>query len=53
MDPSIEEARSGASPLRTVIDVTLPLMALSILAGGLLGIYCRRRWYTCHCRYAR
>lgn len=38
MDPTLEEAArvSGASPLRTVIDVTLPLMAPSILAGGLL-----------------
>lgn len=38
MDPALEEAAriSGASPLRTVIDVTLPLMAPSILAGGLL-----------------
>ncbi len=38
MDPTLEEASrvSGASPLRTVWDVTLPLMAPSILAGGLL-----------------
>lgn len=38
MDPTLEEAArvSGASPLRTVFDVTLPLMAPSILAGGLL-----------------
>ncbi|MEG0797456.1 MAG: iron ABC transporter permease [Acidaminococcaceae bacterium] len=38
MDPTLEEAArvSGASPLRTLIDVTLPLMAPSILAGGLL-----------------
>lgn len=38
MDPTLEEAArvSGASPLRTVWDVTLPLMAPSILAGGLL-----------------
>lgn len=38
MDPTLEEAAriSGASPLRTMIDITLPLMAPSILAGGLL-----------------
>lgn len=38
MDPTLEEAArvSGASPLRTLVDVTLPLMAPSILAGGLL-----------------
>ena len=38
MDPTLEEAAriSGASPLRTVWDVTLPLTAPSILAGGLL-----------------
>ena len=38
MDPTLEEAArvSGASPMRTLIDVTLPLMAPSILAGGLL-----------------
>lgn len=38
MDPTLEEAArvSGASPMRTVFDVTLPLMAPSILAGGLL-----------------
>ncbi len=38
MDPTLEEAAriSGASPLRTLINVTLPLMAPSILAGGLL-----------------
>ena len=38
MHPTLEEAArvSGSSPLRTLIDVTLPLMAPSILAGGLL-----------------
>ena len=38
MDPTLEEAArvSGASPLKTLIDITLPLMAPSILAGGLL-----------------
>lgn len=38
MDPTLEEASrvSDASPLRVLWDVTLPLMAPSILAGGLL-----------------
>lgn len=38
MDPTLEEAAriSGASPLRALFDVTLPLMFPSILAGGLL-----------------
>lgn len=38
MDPTLEEASrvSGASPLRVLWNVTLPLMAPSILAGGLL-----------------
>lgn len=38
MDPTLEEASrvSGASPLRVLWDVTLPLMAPSILTGGLL-----------------
>lgn len=38
MDPTLKEASrvSGASPLRVLWDVTLPLMAPSILAGGLL-----------------
>lgn len=38
MDPTLEEAAriSGASPLRTLRDVTLPLMAPSVFAGGLL-----------------
>lgn len=38
MDPSLEEASrvSGASPLRTLWSVTLPLMFPSIFAGGVL-----------------
>ncbi|XOQ53622.1 MAG: Iron ABC transporter permease [Succiniclasticum sp.] len=38
MDPTLEEAAriSGSSPLRTLRDVTLPLMMPSIVAGGLL-----------------
>ena len=38
MDPSLEEAArvSGASPFRTVLTVTLPLMTPSLIAGALL-----------------
>ncbi len=38
MDPSLEEASriSGASPLKTVTTVTLPLMMPSLIAGALL-----------------
>lgn len=38
MDPSLEEASkiSGASPLKTVATITLPMMAPSIVAAGLL-----------------
>jgi iron(III) transport system permease protein len=38
MDPSLEEATraSGASPLKTVMTVTLPLMMPSLIAGALL-----------------
>lgn len=38
MDPSLEEASriSGASPVRTVLRVTLPLMTPSLIAGALL-----------------
>ncbi len=38
MDPSLEEASriSGASPLKTVFTVTLPLMMPSLIAGALL-----------------
>ncbi|MBQ3450419.1 MAG: iron ABC transporter permease, partial [Synergistaceae bacterium] len=38
MDPSLEEASkiSGASPLRTVMTVTFPIMLPSIIAAGLL-----------------
>ena len=38
MDPSLEEASriSGASPLKTLFTVTLPLMLPSIVASGLL-----------------
>ena len=38
MDPSLEEASkiSGASPLRTVMTITFPIMLPSIIAAGLL-----------------
>ncbi|MBQ6365631.1 MAG: iron ABC transporter permease [Oscillospiraceae bacterium] len=38
MDPSLEEASriSGASPMKTVITVTLPLMMPSLISGALL-----------------
>ena len=38
MDPTLEEASrvSGASPLRTLWNITIPLMYPSILAGGVL-----------------
>jgi iron(III) transport system permease protein len=38
MDPTLEEAAriSGASPLKTLTTITIPLMLPSILAGGLL-----------------
>ncbi|HQQ90027.1 MAG TPA: ABC transporter permease subunit, partial [Oscillospiraceae bacterium] len=38
MDPSLEEASkiSGASPLRTLMTITLPMMAPSVVAAGLL-----------------
>lgn len=38
MDPSLEEASkiSGASPLRTLLTITLPMMTPSIVAGALL-----------------
>jgi len=38
MDPSLEEASriSGASPLKTIFTVTLPMMLPSIVAGALL-----------------
>ena len=38
MDPSLEEASrvAGASPLKTLCKVTLPLMLPSVIAGGVL-----------------
>ena len=48
MDPTLEEASriSGASPLKTLFKVTIPLMLPSILAGGLLFTYFRKRNYA-------
>ena len=48
MDPSLEEASriSGASPLKTLRTITLPMMSPSIVAAGLLEIgraSCRER----------
>ena len=42
MDPSLEEAArvSGASPLKTVFTVTLPMMTPSLIAGALLVFVC-------------
>ena len=38
MDPSLEEAAriSGASPLKTLFTVTIPMMTPSLIAAGLL-----------------
>ena len=47
MDPSLEEASrvSGASPLTTVMRVTLPMMTLSLIAGALLVFVCAASCY--------
>ena len=39
MDPSLEEASkiSGASPIKTLMTITIPMMTPSIIAAGLLG----------------
>ena len=47
MDPSLEEASrvSGASPLKTVATVTLPMMTPSLIAGALLVFVCAASCY--------
>lgn len=47
MDPSLEEAAriSGASPLKTVFTVTLPMMTPSLIAGALLVFVCAASCY--------
>ena len=47
MDPSLEEASriSGASPLKTVFKITLPMMTPSLIAGALLVFVCAASCY--------
>ena len=47
MDPSLEEASrvSGASPLKTVLRITLPMMTPSLIAGALLVFVCAASCY--------
>ncbi len=47
MDPSLEEASriSGASPLKTLMTVTLPMMLPSIISGALLVFVCAASCY--------
>lgn len=47
MDPSLEEASriSGATPLKTVATVTLPMMTPSLIAGALLVFVCAASCY--------
>lgn len=47
MDPSLEEAArvSGASPLKTVFTITLPMMTPSLIAGALLVFVCAMSCY--------
>lgn len=47
MDPSLEEASriSGASPMMTVLKVTLPMMTPSLIAGALLVFVCAASCY--------
>ena len=47
MDPSLEEAAriSGASPLKTVATITLPMMTPSLIAGALLVFVCAASCY--------
>ena len=47
MDPSLEEASrvSGASPLTTVLRITMPMMTPSLIAGALLVFVCAASCY--------
>lgn len=47
MDPSLEEASriSGASPLKTLFTITLPMMTPSLIAGALLVFVCAASCY--------
>ena len=47
MDPTLEEASriSGASPLKTLFTVTLPMMTPSLIAGALLVFVCAASCY--------
>ena len=47
MDPTLEEASriSGASPFRTVLRITLPIMTPSLIAGALLVFVCAASCY--------
>lgn len=47
MDPSLEEASriSGASPIMTVMKITLPMMTPSLIAGALLVFVCAASCY--------
>lgn len=47
MDPTLEEAGriSGASPLKTLFTVTLPMMTPSLIAGALLVFVCAASCY--------
>lgn len=47
MDPSLEEAArvSGASPLKTLFTITLPMMTPSLMAGALLVFVCAMSCY--------
>ncbi len=47
MDPTLEEASriSGASPIKTLFTVTLPMMTPSLIAGALLVFVCAASCY--------
>ncbi|MDO4547877.1 MAG: iron ABC transporter permease [Clostridia bacterium] len=47
MDPSLEEAAriAGASPIKTVFTITMPMMTPSLIAGALLVFVCAASCY--------